>query len=104
MVEGDMLQKLSAAAKQPSWGSAAVCFIVAMDVDRLKPRARDRAERYSLLEGGHIAQNVLLQATALGLAGVPVGGLDETQTVEAMSLPKQLRPVYLLPIGYPKQD
>jgi SagB-type dehydrogenase family enzyme len=101
IAEGDMLKKLHEVEGQPALGSAAVCLIVAMDVEHMKARAKDRAERYSLLEGGHIAQNVLLQATALGLAGVPMGGLGEEETVAAMSLPKQLRPVYLLPIGHP---
>ena len=34
----------------------------------------DRAYRFTLLEAGHVGQNVVLAATALGLASVPIGG------------------------------
>ena len=32
-----------------------------------------RGYRFALLEAGHVAQNLLLAATALGLAAVPLG-------------------------------
>ena len=34
----------------------------------------DRAYRFTLLEAGHVGQNLVLAATALGLAAVPIGG------------------------------
>jgi nitroreductase len=79
-----------------------VCLILAIDIEHMKRRCGDKAEQYSLLEAGHVAQNVLLQATALGLASVPVGGLDEKKVAAALKLPAGTRPVYLLPVGYPK--
>jgi SagB-type dehydrogenase family enzyme len=33
-----------------------------------------RGYRFSLLEAGHLVQNVVLAATALGLPAVPLGG------------------------------
>ena len=36
-----------------------------------------RGYRFSLLEAGHVGQNALLAASALGLAAVPVGGVYE---------------------------
>jgi SagB-type dehydrogenase family enzyme len=33
-----------------------------------------RGYRFALIESGHVAQNLLLAATALGLASVPIGG------------------------------
>ncbi len=86
---------------QASVRSAPVCLVVVMDVSRLTPRFKGHEERYSLLEAGHVAQNILLQATALGLAGTPVGGADESKVRVGMNLPDRLRPVYLLPVGYP---
>jgi SagB-type dehydrogenase family enzyme len=55
------------------------------------------------LEAGHVAQNVLLQATALGLGAVPVGGLKPEDVQKAMALPPKHVPVYLVPIGHPAQ-
>jgi nitroreductase len=62
---------------------------------------RRRGGRYGLLEAGHAAQNVLLQATALGLTGVPVGAFEDRQVADILGLPPGLHPVYLLPLGVP---
>lgn len=104
LVKGNGLETLRAVAKQGPVASAPFCMILTIDVQRMVPRCGDRAERYSLLESGHIAQNVLLQATALGLASVPVGGVDEAKISMTMKLPAGLRPVYLLPIGHAKRN
>jgi len=98
---GNMLARLRESSKRPgAMGTAPVCMVLTMEVDRLKPRAGAKAERYCLMESGHVAQNVLLQATAIGLASVPVGGIDEGKVAAALDLPKHLRPVYVLPLGY----
>jgi nitroreductase len=52
------------------------------------------------LEAGHVAQNVLLQATALGLGAVPVAGIEPKDVQKAASLPAQHTPIYLLPVGH----
>ncbi len=99
---GDLRGKLQAAAlDQPCVGEAPLCLVIAVDVARTASKYGSRAERYCLLEAGHVAQNVLLQATALGLAGVPVGAFDHRRVASTLALPPNLRPVYLLPLGYP---
>ncbi len=40
-------------------------------------------------------------ATALGLAGVPVGAFDDNAVMDLLGLPADHRPLYLLPIGRP---
>ena len=60
------------------------------------------AEQFALLEAGHVAQNVLLEATALGLVGIPVGGLNDKAFGELLKMPATARAVYLLPVGYPR--
>ena len=63
---------------------------------------RETALRLVNLEAGHTAQNLLLEATALDLGAVPVGGIDAKQTARAASLPPAITPIYLVPIGHPK--
>lgn len=99
--EGD-LAKLRLLTGQGPISAAPVCLILTMDVEKMRPRGGEQSERYCLLEAGHVAQNVLLQAAALGLAGVPVGGVDEAKLMKGLGLPSNLRPAYLLPIGHPK--
>jgi SagB-type dehydrogenase family enzyme len=92
----------SAALGQSSIGDAPVCLVVTVDVSRTARKYGSRAERYCLIEAGHVAQNVLLQATALELGGVPVGAFDDQGVAQVLDLPDRLRPVYLLPIGSPR--
>ena len=61
-----------------------------------------RAERYVHLEAGHAAQNVLLQAVALGLGAVAVGAFDDRRVQQALDLPRDHEPLYLLCIGPPR--
>lgn len=58
-----------------------------------------RGPRYVLLEAGHACQNVLLEATALGLAAVPIGSFDDRRCQLALGLSHDERPLYLIPVG-----
>lgn len=103
LAEGDMLARLRSAVGQAPVRSAPACMLLALDYERSRGRCGDRAERYGLLEAGHIAQNVLLAATAMGLAGCPVGGMDEHNCIKVLGLPEKLVAAYLLPIGHPEK-
>lgn len=82
--------------------TAPVTFVIAAEVERSAGKYRERAERYCFMEAGHIAQNILLQATALHLAGVPIGGVDDDRVAEALRLPSGYRVLYVLPVGHPR--
>lgn len=69
--------------------------------ERTEGRYGTRAERYVALEAGHAAQNVLLQAVALGFAALPVGAFDDRRVQEVLNLPGGHRPLYLIPVGLP---
>lgn len=98
------LDGLRATIGQPALKAAPAFMVLTMEPAVLEARFSKRAERYSLLEAGHVAQNVLLQATALGLASVPIGGLDEGNVAAALGLPAGQRPVYVLPLGHPAEQ
>jgi nitroreductase len=51
------------------------------------------------MEAGHVAQNILLQATALGLGAVPVGAFQEQQVAKVLKLPRDQTVLYLIPVG-----
>jgi SagB-type dehydrogenase family enzyme len=55
------------------------------------------AERFIAMELGHAAQNVHLQAEALGLGSVAIGALDEA-AVQAL-LRTDARPLYMVSVG-----
>jgi SagB-type dehydrogenase family enzyme len=102
-LSGDVRKALGGAALgQSHVGEAPVCVVITAVVERSARKYRDRAERYCLLEAGHVAQNILLQATAMQLAGVPVGAFGDREVAAALKLPDNVSVLYLLPIGYPE--
>ena len=62
---------------------------------------QERGPRYVHLEVGHAAQNLALQAVALGLGSVPVGAFDDAAVHRVLGAPQDHEPLYLLPVGHP---
>jgi SagB-type dehydrogenase family enzyme len=78
---------------------AAAVFVFAGIYERTTERYGDRGTMYVHMDVGHAAQNVLLQATAIGLGAVPVGAF-KTRTVRAqLGLDENEVPLYLIPVG-----
>jgi SagB-type dehydrogenase family enzyme len=61
-----------------------------------------RTPRYVHMEVGHAAQNLLLEAVALGLGGVMIGAFEDDALRKALELPVDHRPLYLIPVGHPR--
>ncbi|UCC69338.1 MAG: SagB/ThcOx family dehydrogenase [Armatimonadota bacterium] len=80
---------------------AAVSIIFAAVYERTTARYGDRGIRYVHMDIGHAAQNVHLQAEALGLASVPVGAFDDSAVASVLSLPAEEKTVYIVPVGRP---
>ena len=91
----------TAALGQEAVADAPAVLIVAGVYARTAAKYGDRAERYVHLEAGHTAQNVLLQAVALGLGGVPIGAFEDRAVQEVLGLPTDHAPFYLIPVGHP---
>lgn len=100
---GDLRPALARAALAQDWiAEAPLVAVITATYARLRGRYGGRAERYAWLEAGHVAQNVHLQAVALGLASAPVGAFDDARVVEVLGLPDGEHPLYLLPVGHPR--
>jgi len=100
-LEGDYRPPLRAAAwGQDPVGEAPVTFVIAAVVERTAVKYGERASRYVQLEAGHAAQNILLQAAALGLGAVPIGAFRDDQLAALLELPRAERPLYLVPVGH----
>lgn len=59
--------------------------------------------RYVPMDAGHAAQNICLQAVALGLGTTTVGAFHDEAVKKLLGL-KQEEPLYLLPLGRPAHD
>jgi len=101
LIEGDIRNELASAA----WGqefieAAPVTLIVAAEFSRTTDHYGERGVRYVYMEAGHAAQNVHLQAEAMGLGSVAVGAFDDTSVSKVLSLPRSLEPIYMVVVGY----
>jgi SagB-type dehydrogenase family enzyme len=82
-------------------GQAPVTFVITGDASKLGTRFPARAEQFVALEVGHVAQNLALQATALGLGTLTIGGFDPAAVAKLLSLPVGQAVIYVMPVGYP---
>lgn len=90
-----------AAYGQSFIADAAISIIFTAVYERTTGRYGDRGVRYVHMDVGHAAQNIHLQAEALGLASVPVGAFDDAAVAEVLHLPAQEKPIYIVPVGRP---
>ena len=101
IADGDIRAELSDAA----WGQrmvrdAPVSVFYSAVFSRMTGRYGERGIRYAYIELGHSAQNVYLQAEALGLGTVAVGAFDDARVREILGLPADEDPLYIMPLGY----
>ncbi len=100
-----MNQDVRSALASAAWGQdfiedAPLTLVFAAEFDRTTRRYGQRGVRYVYMEAGHAAQNVHLQAEAIGLGSVAVGAFDDASVSKVLSLPKNLEPVYMVVVGY----
>jgi SagB-type dehydrogenase family enzyme len=100
----DIRPALAAAALEQSCISeGAAVLVFSAVVERTTRKYGQRGIRYVHMEAGHAAQNVFLQATALGIAAVVVGAFDDAQIQQIMAMAEGEHALYLMPIGRPQQ-
>ncbi|MFX1595350.1 MAG: SagB/ThcOx family dehydrogenase [Promethearchaeota archaeon] len=98
---------LSIKLAEASWdqyfiAEAYLNIIICAIYERTTQRYGERGIRYIFIEVGHCAQNVHLEACALGLSSVPIGAFEDYKVKKVLDLPKKIEPLYIIPIGYPK--
>ncbi|MEM2921380.1 MAG: SagB/ThcOx family dehydrogenase [Candidatus Bathyarchaeia archaeon] len=100
VLEGDKRRELAEAAiGQISVREAAIDIVVTAVYERTTVKYGDRGIRYVHMEVGHAAQNLCLQATAMGLGTVTVGAFHDEEVKEILNLPEDEQPLYIIPVG-----
>lgn len=105
VISQDLRQRLTAAVPDSDVVADAPCSIIVIGSAR-KAAAKhgNKAERFMLLEAGHIAQNIQLQAVSLELGSVTVGVFDINQVRKLCKLPASLVPLYIICVGHPTEQ
>ncbi len=100
---GDKRKALAAAALGQEWIAEAAAILVFSAVEeRTTRKYGQRGVRYIYTELGHAAQNVLLQAVALGLGAAEVGAADDARVAGVVNMQKGEQALYLVPVGRPQ--
>jgi protease I len=100
----DLRAMLAAATAEPKAVAEAGCdIIIAGSVRKLAARYGKEARKYMLLEAGHIAQSIQLQAVSLQLGSVPVGTFRTRNVSRVCRLPKEMEPIYIICAGHPAE-
>ncbi|MBD3210628.1 SagB/ThcOx family dehydrogenase [Candidatus Micrarchaeota archaeon] len=79
---------------------AAVVVLVGVP-DRISWKYQERWRDFILIEAGHIAQNMLLEAVSLGIEAVPVGGFETGRVGRLLEL-EDRETVYMVVLGKSK--
>ncbi len=76
-------------------------FMITGNSKKVEAKYRNRGEKFTYIETGHIAQNIHLQAVTLGLGSVSIGIMDAKTIAQVCKLPENLDVLYLVPVGKP---
>lgn len=102
-IDKDLRKDLAKAAlNQMFIADAGVVVIITAVFSRTAWRYGERAFRYINNEVGHCAQNIHLEAVALGLGSVPIGAFEDNKIKSLLKL-KDEEPLYLIPVGVPAE-
>lgn len=103
--EGEFRDQLASAALDQRWVREAPIIIVITAVFERTTRIYGErgASRYVPMEVGHVGENIYLVATALGYGTVAVGAFNDNEVASIIGLEAKETPMYIMPIGVPKQ-
>lgn len=96
---------VEAAGKQPMLGQAPVVVVVCADLEVCGARYEDRGRTlYAFQDTAAAIENMMLAAISFGLGTCWVGAFKETEVRRVLELPANLKPVAMMPLGYPDQE
>ena len=100
IVAGDWRSELSRAAlSQSAIKKAPAVLLFCAVYERTTGKYGRRGIRYVHMEVGHAAQNVCLQAIALGLNTAVIGAFRDTDVKNIANLAADEQPLYFVPVG-----
>jgi SagB-type dehydrogenase family enzyme len=101
--KGDCRKEIASASLWQTWmAKAPILFVITAEYRRIIGKYGERGIRYALIEVGHVAQNLFLQAEALGLGAGIVGAFHDEKVLKAIDIPPKHEPLLIMPVGYKK--
>lgn len=101
--KGDCRKEVASAANGQMWmAQAPVCFVITAEYERITGKYGERGQRYAQIEVGHVGENIMLQAGALGMGAGIVGAFNDASVAAAIKAAKGHEPLIIIPVGYKK--
>ena len=98
----DLRKQLSAAVSgQGPVENAACDIVIAGSARKVATKYGNKTQKFMLLEAGHVAENIQLQAVSIGLTSLPVGSFEPRNITRICELPGELEPLLIVCVGYP---
>ena len=91
------------ALEQQFISEAQVVVVACADLRKASAYGERGSTLYCIQDVACSVQNMMLMAHSLGLGSVWVGSFDEAGVSKLLGLPEYLRPVALVPVGYPAE-
>ena len=104
VAEGDLRADIAAISSDQKWiADCAAVIVFSAVVARTAAKYRERAIRYVQFEAGHAAQNVCLQAVALGHGTTAIGAFDDDKMKQVLRMDADEVPLYMVAVGRMKE-
>ncbi len=101
VAKGDFRAAVAKACNSQVWMTEApVILVISGDYKRSEVKNGDKAPLYTHIEAGLIAQNIFLEAGALGLGAGVAGGMNDKALGQALKLPPANIPFLVMPVGH----
>ncbi len=82
---------------------SSVQIVIAADLDRQPYKYANRGYRLTLIEVGHVAENIGLYAAEQGLGACEMGGVQDEPLKQELDLDANIWPLIAIPVGYPAE-
>jgi len=97
---GDLRAQLAANAGMQGFIKDAPAMVIFCANYGKAGRYAERGRAFVDFEVGHAAENLALEAVALGLGSVMIGAYDVTALGKSLNIPASLTAVYVVPVGH----
>ena len=106
IVKDDLIKKKlrKAAVNQEYVENAPVLIVVCSNISRSVGRYGNRGkEFYSITDGAFASMLILLTAVNEGVGACFVGAFEDSKVSEILALPKDVKPIGIICVGYPAE-
>lgn len=102
--DSDILDNLAKAYPAPFFREAPVVIVICVEPAKGWVRERHDGKNYCEVDAAIAIDHMTLAASDLGLGTCWIGAFDPEMVSAVLGLPPEIRPLAMLPVGYPSME